>query len=159
MTVTVPSVRALQFFVSHPDVNLDVVNIFGDNLFHLISLSAGKLSNKLAIARMFFHEDNFPRVAHLLNKPNFNEEVPLDLILKEEGLIKFAQMILEFLAKDAIAVKRQKELENFKSRKQAEEQEKERKAKVKRVIEKRKARIAAEARENENKGSTCPKSF
>ena len=160
VAITVPSLRAIQFFFSHPDVNLDVVNIFGDNLFHLISLGADKLRSKLAIARIFFHEDNFPRVAHLLNKPNFDGEVPLDLILKEEGLIKVDQIILDFLAKGAIAVKQQEKLRKFESKQQIEENRKERNARIKKVIELRSARIEVEARgENENKGSACPKAF
>ena len=162
VAITVPSLRATQFFFSHPDVNLDVVNIFEDNLFHLISLSASdKLRSKLALARIFFHEDNFPRVAHLLNRPNFVGEVSLDLILKEEGFFKVDQLILEFLAKGAIAVKQQEKLENFESkRRQKNKRMKGRKARIKKVIELRSARIEGEARgENENKGSTCPKGF
>lgn len=113
LAVIVPSLNAIRYFFNHSAIDLSVVNMFGDNLFHLIFLGSGTANSKLAVLRMFLHDTYFPKVAHLLNKPNFNNETPLDSGLKEEKTVSKEKMILSMLKKEAVALTETELLRSF----------------------------------------------
>ena len=114
LAVIVPSIKAMRFFFNHPAVNLDVVNMFGDNLFHVIFLGVGPEKSKLKVAQVFFHNDYFPKVAHLLNIPNADGEAPMDLALREAKTPVTERVALEFLNRKAVPLKQQVLLEQLK---------------------------------------------
>ena len=126
--VIIPSERAIQYFFDHPAVDLDVVNRFGDNLFHLIFLGSGTASSKLRVTDIFLQDNNFSKVAHLLNTPNVDGEAVMDFALREQPRTNPVKRIINnFLRIRAIALKQQALLEQFKT-----EQEKEIAAKINR---------------------------
>ena len=115
VAVVTPSINAVKFFFEHPNVNLDVVNVFGDNLVHLVPLGAGSAKSKLGVSRIFFQADYFPRLAHLLNGPNLDGEFPLDVVLREVGATVTETMVLEYLNAGAIPMQQAARLIRLKS--------------------------------------------
>lgn len=179
LAVIVPSERAIQYFFDHPSVDLSVVNRFGDNLLHLIFLGSGTVSSKLHVTNIFLQDNNFSKVAHLLNAPNIDGESVMDFALRERSkTTPMERIINNFLRRGAVALRQQALLEKFKT-----EQERKTSAEIERRNEQRRpsdidtlraldrraseetVRILTREREERRKNirqqvrSTCPRGF
>ena len=80
-SIITQDIEAIKFFFRHPKTDWEAVNVWEDNLFHGVLLSFSPHYKE--VLNLLFHEDYFPKISHLLNKPNKFGETVFDLALKE----------------------------------------------------------------------------
>lgn len=76
------NIEAIKFFINHPGINLDEVNEHGDYIFHFVFL--GSLVGFERVFQVLFHEDFFPKISHLLDKPSRFDKTAYDLALQDQ---------------------------------------------------------------------------
>ncbi|MCY4512465.1 MAG: hypothetical protein OXB86_02110 [Bdellovibrionales bacterium] len=80
--IALQNIEAIHFFKNHPRINLEDVNEHGDNIVHFVFL--GPSIGFENVFKILFHEDFFPKISHLLNKPNKFDKTSYDLALQDQ---------------------------------------------------------------------------
>ena len=103
------SIEGIEYFLNHPETDLNAKGFFDNNIFHYIFLGLGKTSNsrkntKGEITKLLFKERYFSQNSHLLNEPNDIGSTAFDYLLRDPSIIQSEiQQIMDiFLEKGAV---------------------------------------------------------
>lgn len=93
-SIIIQDIEAIEFFLNHPDTDLNATNIWGDNIFHILFF--GSNSNKRnKILRLFLQENYFSKISHLLNEANDFNQTVFDFALREGASEKVPKDIIK----------------------------------------------------------------